>query len=430
MYLLYDVILLLASVVLLPYALLKGIRHGSSWRGMGERVGFYSRERLAGLQGKPLIWVHAVSVGEVRAAMPLLRQVKEAYPQSSLILSSMTFTGHAIARDSGLADLCVFFPFDLSWVARRIFRQLPLDLLVIVETEIWPNFIHQAKKAGIPIVLVNGRISDRSFPRYKFIRPLLRPVLQNFSSFCMQSETDAQRISYLGAPSGRVSVPGNLKFDMQVVTPEPARITALKEKFRLPEETMIWVAGSTRSGEHEILIEAYRQLVSEGIDVVLVLVPRHVERCKMVGELLVSEKVPYVLRSSLEEGMKRVQPGGVLLVDTMGEMLDLYATADLVFVGGSLVPVGGHNVLEPALLKKPVIFGPYMHNFKEISRLLLSAKGGVQVADRQDLLLQARKLLKDSRARRVLGNNGNGVLASNAGATRKTLDVMKSLMES
>lgn len=430
MYLLYDLILLVAAAVLIPWYLLRGLRHGKVRRGIRERLGLYEDGRLASLAGREVIWVHAVSVGETRAAIPLLRALKAAYPQSALVLSSVTETGHAIASGINDADLCLFFPFDLSWVVRRALTQVKPALIVIVETEIWPNFVRLAHQSGIPVLLVNGRISDRSYPRYRRVRWLLRPVLEQFSAFCMQTDQDAERIRGIGAPPERVEVTRNLKFDMQTTVPNPAAAASLRQSLRLPDRASIWVAGSTHAGEEEVVLEVYQRLLREGRALVLVLVPRHPERCRGVGEMLSGQGVPFVLRTAVESSSRLLAPGGVLLVDTVGEMLKLYTVADLVFVGGSLIAVGGHNVLEASLLKKPVIFGSYMHNFKEISQLLLAAGGGIQVADPTELTTAVRRLLDNHEEACRMGERGHALLEANAGATEHTLVVIKRLLGS
>jgi 3-deoxy-D-manno-octulosonic-acid transferase len=402
-YLLYDLVLLASAVFLVPWYLVRGWRYGKTRRGIRERLGFYLPGSLDRLAGRKVIWVHAVSVGETRAAVPLLKGLKRDHPDHLVVLSNVTETGHAIAGTIREVDLCLFFPFDVSWAVRRALLQVRPAVVVIVETEIWPNFVRVASRCGIPLVLVNGRISDRSFPRYRRVRLLLRPILRQFAALCMQTAQDAERIRLLGAPEEKIAV--------------------------LPEDAVVWVAGSTHAGEEEAVAEVYRRLLNEGRSLLLVLVPRHPERCRPVADMLGSHGFPVVLRSTVERRHERLRPGEVLLVDTLGEMLMLYAAGDLVFLGGSLVSVGGHNVLEAALLKKPVIFGPFMHNFKEIANLLLSAGGGVQVEDLEGLQAAVVRLLDDPVLCRRMGEGGYSLLATNAGATRQTLAVIDRLLE-
>ncbi|MCK5826805.1 MAG: 3-deoxy-D-manno-octulosonic acid transferase, partial [Desulfuromusa sp.] len=341
-YLLYNLLLLLSALFLVPYYLLIGLRFGKSRRGIRERLGFYSPDQLTAIQSKKNIWIHAVSVGETRAAMPLIRQLKQKYPEFQILVTNVTETGHAIALTVEEVDLCLFFPFDFSSVVGKALTTINPELIIIVETEIWPNFIRQAHQSNIPLILVNGRISDRSFPRYRFIRFLFQPILEKFSALCMQSQIDAERIAVLGALDSRVENTGNLKFDYELKHVTTAQVRQLKEHYRLPEQTAIFVAGSTHSGEEKQLLEAYRQ-ISAQIEqkLILVLIPRRPERKREVMALLKELKFQYRLRSSLKEGDNLLLSGEVLVVDTLGEVLDFYSIADLVFVGGSLVPIGG-----------------------------------------------------------------------------------------
>jgi len=427
-YLLYDLVLLASATFLIPYYLFRGWRQGKVRRGIRERLGFFTAAQLSAIAGKKVLWVHAVSVGETRAAIPLLKGLKASYPEYVLVLSNVTETGHQTAREIREIDLCLFFPFDLSWVVKRVLRQVQPNAVIIVETEIWPNFIRHARIAGVPVVLVNGRISDRSFPRYRLVRRLMTPILDQISFFCMQTELDAQRIAELGATRDRVVVTGNLKFDMQVKVPGVEQRETLRQVFGLPTEGIIWVAGSTHAGEEEIIAGIYREMIDAGESLFLVLVPRHPERCRGVLEVLAGMGLSATPRSAVDTSSHALAPGEVLLVDTIGEMLSLYALADLVFVGGSLVPVGGHNILEAALLEKPVLFGSYMHNFKEISKLLQDAGGGLMVNDRLELMLAVRTLMADSERRAAMGRAGLRLLRQNSGATEKTLAVMTRLV--
>lgn len=428
MFLLYDLVLLASSVVLIPWYLLRKARYGTARRGLRERLGFFAPDRLAATEKRPVIWVHAVSVGETRAAIPLLKALRQAYPHACLLVSNTTETGNSVARSLAEVDLCLFFPFDLSLVVRRVLKRVNPSLVIFVDTELWPNFARQAGRRGIPLVLANGRISDRSFPRYRAIRPLLRPVLENFSAFCMQSEQDAERIKAMGAPPERVQIAGNLKFDLQAQLPSAGDVLSLKERFRIAPDTLVWVAGSTHAGEEEQVLDAYRSLVVEQRQVVLILVPRHPERCRQVGELLSQRGISYALRSHVHESMHPLGPGNVLLVDSIGEMLKFYAMSDLVFVGGSLVPVGGHNVLEGVLLKKPVLYGPHMHNFRDIAKLLKDAGAALEVANAQGLQNALVQLIDHPEQRRALGEAGYQLIARNVGATAQTLSVIETLL--
>ncbi len=423
-YLLYDLILCCAAFVLVPYYLLRGFRYGKTRRGIRERLGSFAGGFIEQLRGREVIWVHAVSVGETRAVAPLLKTLREQRPGSVLLLSHVTETGREVALSLSEVDHCIFFPFDLSWVVRRVMRRIRPTVIVLMETELWPNFVRAAQLQGIPVIVVNGRISDRSLKRYLMAGSLLKPVLAGIRTFCMQTAQDARRIRLLGAKPEQIMVSGNLKFDM----PEPDITafprTGLLRDFYLPADSLILVAGSTHAGEEKLLAEVYQQLLEIHPNLFLILVPRRPERVRQVGDEFARLGLHYVLRTSITAGMEPLQSGEVLLVDTVGEMLIFYAMADIVFVGGSLVPVGGHNILEASLLSKPVVYGPYMQNFKEIAGLTRKAQGGLSVADRDDLYHQLRLLIENPAERQRIGENGYNLVLQNRGATERTMTVI------
>ncbi len=421
-YLLYNLLLILSSLFLVPYYLLRGLRYGKSRRGIRERLGYFTAEQKALLENKPVLWVHAVSVGETRAAIPLMRRLRSEYPMHVLVLSNVTETGHAIAQDIKDIDLCIFFPFDLSWVTRRALKAISPELIAIVETEIWPNFTRQAQKLNIPILLVNGRISDRSYPRYRFIRFFLKPILDCFSAFCMQSQVDTERIISLGASSRIVENTGNLKFDHSIKDINQDTILEKKSVYRLPNNSTVIVAGSTHDGEEQLLLESFwnvRRQFNGPIN--FVLIPRHPERKKDIPGIFKNSSFSYRFRSELTSESELLTSDEILIIDTLGEVLSLYCVAELVFVGGSFVPVGGHNLLEASLMSKPVLFGPHVHNFKEISKKLVKAGGGLMVMDKNQLEEQIIRLLSDSVRRRAMGEAGRALIAENTGATQRTL---------
>jgi len=426
-YLLYDILLLVAALVLTPYYLWRGIRYGKSRRGIRERLGRYGRGRLEALNGRPVIWVHAVSVGETRAVVPLLRRLKQSYPGHALVLTNVTETGREVAARLDCVDLCLFFPFDLSWVVRRVLKKLRPWLVVLVETELWPNLVRQTSRAGVPLVLVNGRISDRSFPRYQKVRLMLAPLLRRIDLFAMQTELDAERIRDLGAPRERVRVTGNLKFDMVPPDLSAEDQAAFRSLLGIEAGRRVLVAGSTHQGEEETVLRAFRQVREACSDLQLVLVPRHPERAADVAELVRQEGFETVLRSQCPR--RAAGPGAVVVADTLGEMLRFYSLADVVFVGGSLIPVGGHNILEASLLRKPVLFGPHMNNFKEIAQLVLFAAGGRKVADAAELAASVTELLQDEALRTRMGRAGHALIERHAGATERTLNSLSAWLE-
>ncbi len=428
MYFLYNVLLILIALFLIPYYVLRGLRHGKTRRGIRERFGWYDRSKLAKLESKQVFWVHAVSVGETRAAIPLIKALRKKHFEAAILISNVTETGHAIACEIEEIDSCIFFPFDLSWVVSWSLKQIKPAVVVIVETEIWPNFVRHTKRNGAKLVLVNGRISDRSFPRYLRVRGIFSLLLKQFDAFCMQSIQDADRIKVLGAPPAKVTVSRNLKFDMQIDLTALPSVEQIKALYRLPVGSLVWVAGSTHAGEEELIVAVYQQLLAQFENLMLVLVPRHPERARTVGEMLSKLDTPYRLRSQLETSDILLASGEVLLVDRIGEMMPLYKASDVVFVGGSFVSVGGHNILEAALLKKPVLFGPYMHNFKEISKLVLQSCGGWKVENTEALAERMETLLQHAPLRESVGLSGFGLIDKNIGATGETIAVIDQVL--
>lgn len=420
-YRLYDLALCLSALVLVPYYLFRGIRYGKARRGIRERLGRYSPEFRDAVKSRRVVWIHAVSVGETRAAIPLLKALRQKYPDHLLIISNVTETGHEVAGKLDYVDFCIFFPFDLSWIVQRVLAFVKPEAIILVETELWPNFVRAAKRLGIPVLLVNGRISDRSFPRYLKIGQISETILDCVTVFCMQSAKDGRRIKRLGAPPGRIVITGNLKFDMALPAMNKLDLDALADVYQTTGDHKIMVAGSTHAGEEQAVLGVFQRLRLKHAGLSLVLVPRHPERCRQVCDEMTKAGIPSVLRTALNENHAPLPPEVVLVVDTVGEVLRFYAWSDIVFVGGSLVPVGGHNILEASLAKKPVFFGPYMHNFKEIAALVKEAYGGIQVKDVEELYLHADLLLNNPDEARRIGENGFNLLDMNRGATARTL---------
>jgi 3-deoxy-D-manno-octulosonic-acid transferase len=357
----------------------------------------------------------------------LIKGLRGTYPDAALVLSNVTETGREIAESIPEIDLHIYFPVDFSLTVARALDAVNPALVLIVETELWPQFVRKCHQRKIPVMLVNGRISDRSFPRYKKVGVLLRPVLNQISSFCMQSQQDAHRIKVLGASLERIHISGNVKFDQGALDGSTFDTNELRSKFALQSKAKIWVAGSTHQGEDEMVIRIYRDLLQSFPDLLLILVPRHPHRCRQIGEILTQEEMDWRLRSTASE--TPLKPGSVLLVDTLGEMLEFYALADVVFVGGSLVPIGGHNILEASMVNKPVLFGPHMQNFKEIAQYIVSAQGFGEVADELELQQLLIHLLQNSEAAHTAGLNGAAILQQHAGATSQTLAVARELLE-
>jgi 3-deoxy-D-manno-octulosonic-acid transferase len=428
-YLIYDITLFLATPLIFAYSLFRSWRKGRRREGIVERLGIYNSELVGALSGQKTVWVHAVSVGETIAVKPLLKTLKESIPGIRIVMSNVTETGRSITEKMTEVDHCVYFPFDYRFTVKRALATVQPALLIIVETEIWPNFLRSAHDMGIPAVLVNGRISDRSFGRYLKMKWFFRPVLENISAFCMQTDEDARRIVAIGADQKRVHVTRNLKYDILVTAPPDDLKRKLREGYKVPDGITVITAGSTHAGEEDIVLSTYQRLLTTGRDCFLVLVPRHPERAGEVADILGKFGMKFTLRSKLGNRVGEFRPGEVLLIDIVGELMKFYTISDLVFVGGSLAPTGGHNILEPASLGVPVLFGPHMHNFKESAALILACGGALRIKDGNDLTANLQLLLDDSEKRLTMGLSGMRLIMENSGATKMHMEVIRKLMK-
>jgi 3-deoxy-D-manno-octulosonic-acid transferase len=413
--LVYDVGYALYLLLSIPVQIVRGKARGYLHT-LPERLG----RRLPAPGEGPLVWIHAVSVGEVLAARSLVAPLREALPGARVALSTTTLTGHAIARKGLTADVLLFAPFDLRFAVRRVVGALRPRLLLLVETELWPNLVREARQAGARVAVVNGRLSDRSFPRYRRIRGLLRPLLAQIDLFLMQGPEHAERMLELGAEPSRVRVGGNLKFDALEAAEPPETLRLLLDTQGAP----LLIAGSTMPGEEALVLQAFRVARARVPALRLVLVPRHPERFGAVTELVAAAGFPCVRRSALRAGEWRDE---VMVLDTMGELAKVYPLATVVFVGGSLVPKGGHNVLEPAVAGRPVVVGPHMENFREIAELFLAAGAIVQVGSAADLGEQLILLLEDEPRRQAIGERARLLVEQQKGAVRRSVEALRAL---
>jgi 3-deoxy-D-manno-octulosonic-acid transferase len=424
-YTIYSALLLFAFVLSLPFYLWKDRGTGKYRASFRERLGRVP-EALAG-GAEPAVWIHAVSVGEVLAARPLIRALRPRLRGHRIVLSTTTVTGQALARSTvPEADAIFYAPFDWTAPVQRALAAVRPALLVLVETELWPNLIRQAHRAGARVAVVNGRISPRSFPRYRLVRRWLARVLEQVDLFLMQGAPHAERVLSLGAPAARVRVTGNLKYDaLPASDPEPpaalARVVLGDDPARV-----LWVAGSTMAGEDEQVLAALREVRARQGDVRLVLAPRRPERFAEAAPLSRRAGFGAVRRSEL--GDRPWTDGEVLVLDTIGELALVYALAAVVFVGGSLVPSGGHNVLEPAVAGKAVIVGPHMENFQEIADEFRREDALVQIAGAQELAPTVVALLTDGARRQALGARARALVLRNRGAVQGTLSALAGLL--
>ena len=426
-YLVYDLILLLISPLLLGCHLFRSRRRGRP-AAIAARLGRILPEEKGRTGDCTTLWVHAVSVGETMAVRPLLKELKKRFPATRIILSNITETGRSVALKIEEADHCIYFPFDYGFAVSRSLDAVRPSLVIIVETEIWPNFLRHSDKRHIPVILANGRISDRSYGRYLLFRWFFRRILGYFSAFCMQTGDDARRIVAMGAPESKVHVAGNLKFDNLPSPMDGRDRAASRRNYHIPEGCTVIVAASTHAGEEDVFLEACRGLLMSGQPIILVMVPRHPERAEAVSALLSQSGITAIRRTELHGSTRELLPGMALLVDTVGELMNILAISDLAFMGGSLQPVGGHNLLEPASLGVPVIFGPHMENFREIVDMVLSHEAGMQVADVAGLAAALQRLLGDSALREEMGENGLRLLRENGGATFRHMEVITQFM--
>lgn len=422
-YLLYNVLLLLAS----PFILIILLAKGRCRRGFSQRFGFTSPAIVR--DQRPLVWIHAVSLGESVAVAPLVKELHRRHPDHRFVVSTVTETGREAVeqRLTGIAEH-IYAPLDFPWVVSKLIGKLRPVLYVFVETELWPNILRKIHERGIPAVMVNGRISTGSFARqqWKPIRYVYRTMLHQLSLCLMQSERDVERIVSLGADPTAVRRVGNIKFDQPM--PDQAGVRSLRTALRLADAERVFVAGSTHPGEEEAILEGYRRLVVRVPSAVLIVAPRHIERIAQLESVVRTSGFQVLRRSSMGEGGAAALSGPrVVLLDSRGELATVYSEAEVAYVGGTLVPVGGHNLLEPAAWGKPVLFGPHTDHCQEIATLLLEAGGGLRVADVEELSKRLIHLFEHQDARAEIGRKARQVVENNRGALRSTLEAIESL---
>ncbi len=451
MYFIYSLLMGLAAVLLVPYWLVQGLRHGKYLSNLGQRFGF-SFPSLAKLPAKRAgaIWIHAVSVGEALSGVTLARHLKDAYPDRPLIISTTTITGQALARERmSFADAVIYFPLDWPFCIRRAIEAVRPSVVLVLETEIWPNFLREARRRNLPVLFVSGRISDRSYARFQsylgalgfFLRPFLKDSLSHASAFLMQSEKDAERLRSLGAPADRVRVSGSLKYDLEVPAPTPLS-NWLEAETRKRGRWPIIVAGSVVATEEPLALIAFGTLQGEYPKALLVLAPRKPERFEATAEFIDDSHRKFIRRSRLPivapAQTRAAAPSGdyvipddvtVLLLDTIGELASLYRLADGTFIGGSLVPSGGHNILEPASFGKVPVFGPSMENFAEIASRFVSAGAAVQVESPEDAGVAWIELLRDPQRMKQMGEGARRLVEGSRGATERAIAETAKLLD-
>jgi 3-deoxy-D-manno-octulosonic-acid transferase len=428
---LYNLGLLTALVLGAPWWLWQMATTEKYREGLWERIGRV--RQLKDRSGRALIWIHAVSVGEVLAVSQLVKTLRVALPNSIVAVSTTTRTGQRLARERFGADRVFYCPLDLPWAVRAYLNALQPRMLVLVETEFWPNLMSGCFRRKIPVAVVNARVSDRSWPRYRRLRVLWRPFLGRLSSVLAQTEMDAERLVSIGCDPKRVSVSGNLKFDLRAAEDTEAT-RALRP---LQSDSRLVVAGSTLEGEEAALLAAWPQLLAAypgpGPGLVLVLAPRHPERFEAVAATLDQSGVRWMRRSAwrdeFEDSQKLLRQAQVVLLDTIGELASVYSLASVAFVGGSLVPAGGHNPLEPAQFGVPIVMGPHYQNFRAIVDDL-RAHNAIRIAQPDNFPQVLVDLLRDREAARGLGQRARQVFEQQAGATERCVAVLTALLSS
>jgi len=428
MRILIDFVYLLAVAAISPVVVYRVIKHKRYRTGWAQRFGKIARKHPV----KKCIWLHAVSVGEVNATKTLVEQLENRFGDFEIVISTTTDTGFARANKLFEAKhTVVYFPFDFSWIMKRAFRNIRPSICLLMELEVWPNLVQIAKRLGIPVVVVNGRISDRSFAGYKKIKPIAKKIFRNLTLVLAQTDEYAQRFRGVGAPNERVIVTGSLKYDTAQITDKIEGADALAAQLNIGDERL-WVAGGTGTGEEKIILDVFTILTEpdQFDDLRLVIVPRKPERFNEAAQAIIDAAFDFVRYSSLKStGDTQPDKIPIILGDTMGDLRKFYSLATIIFVGRSLVPMGGSDMMEAAALGKCTIFGPHASNFKQTVDALLEGQGAVMVKDKQDLLKAMQKCLTEPDFAKRIAENGREIIRKNQGATRKTIDQIAKLLK-
>ncbi len=428
---LYNILFAVGYIALLPHFLMRMKRRGGYARNFSQRFAHYAPEILERLQRERRVWIHAVSVGELYVALKLMKEWRARAAGARFVLTVNTSTAHAIAeRELPVQDVLLYFPADFPWIARRALDAINPGALVLVEVELWPNLIRFAHKRGVPVILANGRLSDRSFGRYRKVKFLSQRILPMVDMFCMQSQQDADRIVALGAPQDRVRMLGTAKYDVATVDHSgEVQARNLLRAAGVQEGDKIFLGGSTWPGEEGLLLDVFKGLKTRYRNLVLVLAPRHAERTPEVVQEIKAHMRTFVRRSEMKSGNPpRASRPDVFLLDTTGELKNFYSCADVIFIGKSLTQHGGQNIIEPALLAKPIVVGPNMENFKSVMEDFLQAGAIAQIKNLQDLRRTIDDLMADDKRRRAMGDAAAKVVAEKSGAIARTLDLLEPIL--
>ncbi len=408
MFILYKILSFAALILYLPFLLSK--------KGPEDKKTFILERLGRSEYAKTDIWVHSVSVGESLACMPFLKKLKNEFPGKRITISTTTYTGQKIVNERfPEADRIMYVPIDTPLCVNKAVNSLNPDIFITIETELWPVLFGSLKDNGSKVIVLNGRLSANSFKGYNKIKFMLDRMFSNIDRFCMQGQDDADRILALGEEKGKVSVMGNFKFDLEVNT-------AVKTEWLDTVKGRILLAASTHRGEDEVILEAYRSLKNDFSDLVLIIAPRHPERFNEVADLIGKEAFTYIRRSTINGQLSTVND--IILLDTIGELSGIFSKADIAFIGGSLVPIGGHNILEPAFWSKPIIFGPHMENFP-IADEFIKESGAIEIRTASDISKTVQELLDDPQKTSSMGQNAKAIFERNRGAVEKAIAIIR-----
>ncbi|MDQ3181898.1 MAG: 3-deoxy-D-manno-octulosonic acid transferase [Acidobacteriota bacterium] len=434
MYFLYSILLTFGFIFLMPRFLFDAVRKGKYTDGFWQRLGYLPNFKL---NHRPVLWLHCVSVGETQAARPLVKEILENFPNYRLVVSTTTKTGQELAQEvfADQAELIFYMPFDWRFSVRRALRQIKPNVVLIMETELWFNFLREASKGGAGVFIVNGRLSEKSARRYAMIPKTMRRVLHYIDLALMQDAADAKRLSQLGIRGNKVKVTGNVKFDQQFAEAETELTKEFRRRFAIEKDAPLIVAASTHAPEEALIIEAFKDVWKNSTDKLprLLIAPRHPERFMEAAVLIKNSGFDWVMRSEEESGRDEVAE--VILLDSIGELRSVFPLAEIVFVGGSLIPHGGQNVLEPAVVKKAIVTGFYTTNFEGIVTELVKENALVQLPQLNEKEIPPQlaevflSLLRDTEKRNNLAQNAFDVMQKNRGASSKTIESLKPFLQ-
>ena len=431
MYFVYSLLLGLGFLILLPRFVIDAFRHGKYVAGFRERLGSVSSIRN---DGRPVIWLHCVSVGETQAARPLVKGIKARFPDHSIVISTTTSTGQRLAREILTSDVetVFYFPFDWRWVVRRTLNAINPEAVLLMETELWPGFLRECQNRRIPVAIVNGRLSDQSFRRYSLIKRFMKRVLGSLNMAIMQTNADAERLRALGMTGSKTFVAGNLKFDAGALPTSGAATAEFSERFRLTKESSLILAASTHAPEERLILEGLKRMASGTVPPRLIIAPRHPERFAEVAGLIKTAGFRWTRRTDPSDASD--SESQVILLDSIGELQAFYPLASIVFVGGSIAKTGGHNILEPATVGACVVTGPHTFNFRSIVEIFVEADAIVQLpwVPEPDVVHQLgqifSELLKEPARRREMGERAKGLVNRNRGAADRTLEFLEPML--